>query len=345
MRAFVLHGPKDMRLETIPDPKPGPDEVKIRIKRVGICGSDMHYYQHFQIGSFIPKEPFALGHEFSGEVVEHGSSVESVKLGDRVTVEPGLFCGKCRYCKAGRYNLCSAMRFYGSASCYPHLHGGFAEYVIAPARNCFHVPDGMSYGEGALIEPLAVGMHAVMRAGSLGGKVGLVTGGGTIGQTVVLSALAMGIDRIYVSDIAPFAREFSVAHGATGAVDPTAPSFADDIKAAAPDGFDAVFEASGSPRALAQSLELAGRGAVVVQIGTQPAEVTLPANVVMSKELTVCGSFRYAHVFPQIITLATQKRMEIAPMITQVFPFEEMQKAMDVSIAKDGVIKVQVEYT
>jgi L-idonate 5-dehydrogenase len=344
MKAYVLHGPSDLRRQELPDPVPTGDQVTIRVKRVGICGSDTHYYTHFQIGDFVPKDPFALGHEFAGEVLDVGPDVEALVPGDRVAVEPGISCGVCSFCRTGRYNLCTSMRFYGSASCYPHIHGGFAEIVSAPERNCLRLPAGLDFGCGALLEPLAVGMHGVLRAGSLAGKVGLITGGGTIGQAVLASASALGIERIYVSDVAPFAREFSLKSGASDVLDPTSPdaqSRADDF---APGGFDIVFESSGSPKALAQAYGLVARGGTLVQIGTQPATVTLPANLVMSKELSVYGSFRYAHVFPIVAGFASDGRIDAERLVTHVFPFDQMQQAMDKAVSKEEVIKVQVEY-
>ncbi|HUX11648.1 MAG TPA: L-idonate 5-dehydrogenase [Spirochaetia bacterium] len=352
MNAFVLHGAKDMRLETgRTRPRIGDKDVLIRITRVGICGSDIHYYQEGYIGRFIPKAPFALGHEFSGTIDAAGAAVTSCKTGDRVTVEPSISCGECFYCRSGRYNLCLNMKFYGSASCFPHIDGGFAEYVLAPERNVIVIPDSMGFDEAAFVEPLSVGMHAVLRAQSalgprgFAGRTGLVTGGGTIGQTVLLAARAMGIQRIAVSDVAEFPRSVAGKMGADRSFNPAAESFVQEVADFVPQGFDVVFEASGSPRALSQALELAGRGATVVQIGTQPAEASLPVNLVMSKELNVVGSFRYAHVFPLVTDLIATKRVDVRPLITQTYRFEKMQEAMDKAISKEDVIKVQVEFS
>lgn len=345
MQAYVLHGPCDMRLEERNVAGVGPDDALVRVRRTGICGSDVHYYRHGQIGDFVPREPFALGHEFAGEIVETGSNVEWLETGTRVAVDPQLPCGECRYCRIGRYNLCRNMRFLGSASCYPHIDGGFGEYVAVPAANCYPLPDDLDFGYAALLEPLTIANHAVVRAGAgagggVAGKRVLVTGAGTIGQLVLRVARAYGASTVAVSDIDQFARDFSLTSGADYAFDPRS----DELEGfAADDAIDVVIEVSGSPAALAQALNLVGRGGTVVQVGTQPARVELPANLVMSRELAVIGSFRSAHVIRPSLDLAASGRIELESVISSVFPFSRFQEAMDVAVAKERVIKVQVE--
>ncbi|MFO7730780.1 MAG: NAD(P)-dependent alcohol dehydrogenase [Spirochaetia bacterium] len=340
MDAYVLHGPQDLRKQDRPTKKPTSEEVVIDVKRVGICGSDVHYYEQFQIGQFIPQAPLVLGHEFSGEVIEVGGDVTTIQVGDRVTVEPSIECGHCKYCRTGRYNLCTNLRFIGTAATIPHIDGGFAEQVTVPASHCYVLSDAVDYGAGALLEPLAVGAQAVRRAGTVAGSRVLVTGGGTIGQMVLAVASALGATDITLADPAEFPRTFALSHGATNVIDPTTDGLAAELFADG--GFDVVFEASGSPAALSFAYQVAARGARVVQTGTQPPSVTLPSNLVMSKELTVLGSFRYAHVYPMVLDLMTSGRISVDDMISTVYPFDQMQEAMERAVTKEQVVKVQV---
>lgn len=341
MDAFVLHGPRDIRLEQRNEREPGEREVVIDVRRAGICGSDVHYYEHFQIGQFIPKAPLVLGHEFAGVVVKKGSAVTAVDLGDRVTVEPSIECGSCSYCRSGRYNLCTNLRFIGTAATIPHIDGGFAERVVVPETHCYTLGEELDFGAGALVEPLAVGAQAVSRVGAVSGGKILVTGGGTIGQMVLAVATANGATDVTLADPAEYPRTFASEHGARYTIDPTVPEIAEKLYADG--GYDIVFEASGSPAALAFAYETVRRGGTVVQIGTQPKSVTLPANLVMSKELAVLGSFRYAHVYPQVLEIMRAGRVNVDDMISAVFPFDETKEAMERAVAKDRVVKVQIE--
>lgn len=342
MRAFVLHGPEDLRLEERRAGELGDSDVRIAVTRTGICGSDVHYYQHFQIGQFIPQAPLVLGHEFSGVVVERGRDVTSLAIGARVTAEPSIECQTCRYCRRGRYNLCERLRFIGTAATIPHIDGAFAEHVVVPARKCYVLDEDIDFAVGALIEPLAVGAHAVQRVGSVAGARILVTGGGTIGQTVIAAARAWGGTDITVADPQEFSRDFSRDHGARQVVDPRDDGLAERLFQEG--GFDIVFEASGSPAALSFAYEVAARGGSIVQVGTQPATVSLPANLIMSKEITLYGSFRYAHVYPLVLGWIRNGTIDVGDFVTQVFPFDQFPQAMECAVARDGVIKVQVEH-
>jgi 2-desacetyl-2-hydroxyethyl bacteriochlorophyllide A dehydrogenase len=339
MQAYVLHGIEDLKLENRPTPQIGPRDVLVDIKRVGICGSDIHYYLHYKIGQFIPQKPLVLGHEFSGDVAAVGAEVSKVVVGDRVTAEPSIECRQCRYCRSGRYNLCENLKFIGTAATIPHIDGAFGEQIVVPESHCHRIDERLDYGAGALVEPLAVGAHAVMRAGALAGSRVLITGGGTIGQMVLAMARVMGASDITMADIDPQARKFSLEHGAVAAFDPRDESTAAERTA---QGFDVAFEASGSPAALSFAYSAAARGARIVQIGTQPPELTLPANLVMSKELTVFGSFRYVHVFPLVLELMATGRIDVAELISTVYPYGQMQEAMERAVAKQGIVKVQV---
>jgi L-idonate 5-dehydrogenase len=343
MKAFLLHGERDLRAHDIDLPAVPAGHVLLRVKRAGICGSDMHYYAHGKIGSFVPKRPFVLGHEFAGEVVSAGDGVGPALIGQRVTVDPSIPCGDCKHCNSGRYNLCRNMRFYGSASCDPHIDGGFAEYTVAPAKNCFIVPDSLGWGEAAMIEPLSVVVHAARRAGDITGCRVLVTGGGAIGQLMALVARAIGASQVVMSDIATYPRDLALRLGADAALDAKDADFEQQATALTNGGFDFVFEASGSPYALAQAIAAADRGATIVQVGTLPTPVTAPLNSIMAKELNFLGSFRFANVFATALDLAVTKKVNLTALISAVLPLSDMQKAMDLAVGKNEVVKVQIE--
>lgn len=343
MKAFLLHGARDMRPQDLDRPVVSAGQVVLRVKRAGICGSDIHYYSHGRIGSFIPKRPFVLGHEFSGEVVSIGDGVDRIMVGRRVTVDPSIPCGACKFCRGGRYNLCRSMRFYGSASCDPHIDGGFAEYTLAPATNCFILPDSLGWGEAAMIEPLSVVVHAARRAGNIAGHRVLVTGGGAIGQLMALVARTFGASQVVMSDIAEYPRALALRLGVDASLNAKDKDFETQAIELSQGGFDFVFEASGSSHALAQAIAVAERGATVVQIGSLPTPVSVPLNSVMAKELNLLGSFRFANVFPTALELAACKRIDLGPLISAVLPLSDMNKAMEMAIGKHEVVKVQVE--
>jgi L-idonate 5-dehydrogenase len=338
MQTYRLHGREDLRLEQQAAPPLEPGQALIRVRRAGICGSDVHYYEHGYIGSFVPKRPFTLGHEFAGEVVDVGAEVEAVSPGQAVAIDPSMPCGACELCRLGRYNLCYNMKFPGSASCDPHIDGGFAEYVVMPAANCLAMSEGLSFAEAAMIEPLSVAMHGVMQAGTVAGRSVLITGGGAIGQLVLRVARAFGARHITVMDLDPFAREFALESGADEVLNPDEPGMFDQ---AGP--FEIVIEAAGATAALSSAIRLARRGGTIVQVGTLPAEVPIPANLIMARELAVVGSFRFAHVFPTAMQMAASKRIDVRPLISATYAFADLPEAMERAVAKQQVIKVQVE--
>jgi L-idonate 5-dehydrogenase len=342
MKAFLLYGAHDLRATDLPKPAAGPGEVILAMRRAGICGSDIHYYSHGRVGNFVPKHPFVPGHEFAGEIVEVGAGVPAARIGERVAVDPSMPCGHCEFCRAGRYNLCVNMRFYGSASCDPHINGGFEEFILAPAANAFVVPDALSWGEAAMTEPLSVAVHAAKRAGNLAGRSVLVTGGGTIGQLTALVARVFGARAVGLSDILPGPRRVALDCGADGVLDARSTDFVADADALSRGGFDVVIEAAGSADALAQALEVVRRGGTIVQVGTLPASATLPLNLLMARELTLAGSFRFANVFATSLALMTSGRIDVRPLITSVFPLAMVNAAIQTAIGAEDVIKVQI---
>jgi len=342
MAAFLLRGPGLLEPVQMAIPAPMAGQVLIRVRRAGICGSDIHYFTHGRVGRFVPRRPFVLGHEFAGEVAALGAGVSASLLGQRVAVDPSIPCGLCPVCKSGRYNLCPDMRFFGSASCDPHLDGGFAQYVAAPAANCHVLDDRIGWGEAALVEPLSVALHALNRSGGVAGKSVLITGGGAIGQLLAISARAFGAALVVVSDPAGFARTEALALGADAALDPVQADFEPGAITLSNGGFDVMFEAAGSAPALIQGLRLLRRGATLVQVGTLPADVTLPFNDIMARELTVFGSFRFANVFGTALQLMATGRISTQKVISAVYPLSDLPAAMDRAVAKTDVIKVQI---
>ena len=343
MSAFVLRGAKLLDPVALLIPRPSDGEVLVRVRRAGICGSDVHYFSHGRAGRFVPKRPFVLGHEFAGDVAALGDGVSDALLGRRVAVDPSIPCGACSTCRSGRYNLCSDMRFFGSASCDPHLDGGFAQFVVAPAANCHLLDERLSWGEAALVEPLSVVLHALARGGGVAGKSVLITGGGAIGQLLALSSRAYGAAQIVLSDPAEFARAQALGMGADHTLDPMRAGFSGEAEELSRGGFDVMFEAAGSAAALVSGMAMLRRGATLVQVGTLPSEVTLPFNDIMARELTVYGSFRFANVFDTALQMMAAGRIPAGKVISAVYPLSDLPAAMDRAVEKTDVIKVQVE--
>ena len=343
MRCYVLHGKHDIRLETREVPQISEDMVLIKMRRMGICGTDVGYFGRGPVGRFGRVSPFILGHEGAGEVVDVGSNVKGLAAGSRVAIDPSQPCYHCRYCMTGRYNLCRQMRYLGSAGTIPPSDGLFADYLAFPARNCHPLPDELSYGEAALTEPLSVAIHAIKRAGDISGFSVLVTGGGPIGQLVLVVARAFGASKIALSEMVNTRRQFALDNGADQALDPTDESMMERARDFTDGGFDFAFEAAGAAAALTQAIDLVRPGGTIVQIGGLPGDVPMPINKIMSKELQYFGSFRFANVFQQAIHLAASKRIDLKPLITNTLPLAEFHTAMDQARARAGVVKVQIK--
>ena len=344
MLAGVLHGAKDLRVERVAPPTLRPGMVLLRVRRAGICGSDMHYFQHGYCGCFVPSGPFILGHEFTAEVAAVADDVKSPAVGSRVTVNPARACGVCEYCKAGRGNLCRRTIMLGSGSTNPPTDGAFAEFVTVRGDQCHVLPLLMDDGVGALMEPFAVALHAVKRAGVLAGKRVLVTGGGPIGLLVMLTARAFGATPVVLSDVVEGRRHTALKLHADAVLDPAAAHLPERVRELTGDGFDVIFEASGAPPALRQAFDLVRPGGTIVQSGTIGSEdVGLPANHLMVNETQFIGSFRYGDVFGEAIRLVEAGRIHLAPLLSEVFSLVELPRAMQRSFAKDDVIKVQLQ--
>ena len=351
MLAAVLHGPRDLRVEERPRPELEPGTVLVRVRRVGLCGTDVHYFEEGRVGAFVATAPFVLGHELCGEVTGVAEGVEQPSPGDRVVVNPARQCGQCEFCRAGRGNLCRNIRMLGSASTRPPTDGGLAEYLRVGAEQCYVMPPAMDDGVGALMEPLAVALQALHRAGSVAGRRVLVCGGGPIGLLIALAARAFGATTVALSDPDPERRKFALALGADAVFDPMSAGAANHEAgpggtgiAGMDDGFEALFEASGSAAATAQAFELARRGATIVQVGS-PLEprTPLPLGLLLVKELQFVGSFRYGNVWEQAIRLGASGRLNLKPLITHVLPLTQAREALELASRRGGALKVQID--
>jgi len=345
MKAVLLYGAKDLRLENYNLPDLDPGMVLLKIKRVGICGSDVHYFEDGYCGSFIPTRPFILGHELTGEVVAvNGDTASFPSIGSRVTVNPARACMFCEFCKSGRSNLCRNTIMLGSGSTNPPTNGAMAEYVTVRADQCHLLPDSIDDGIGTMIEPLAVALHAVKRSGNISGKKILVTGGGTIGLLTALTAKTFGAVPVIVSDIVAERRKSALDLGVDFVLNPSEKNINETVKELTGDGFDIIFEASGARPALRQAFNLVRPGGTIVQIGTIGTEdIPLPANDVMVKEIQFIGSFRYGNVFDEAIRLVESGRLNLKSFITGVLQLNDITKAMHLAADKLHSLKVQVE--
>jgi 2-desacetyl-2-hydroxyethyl bacteriochlorophyllide A dehydrogenase len=344
MKAAVLHGAKDLRFESFQIPELLPGMVLLKVKRVGICGSDLHYFEDGYCGAFVPSRPFILGHELTAEVVSLSDGTTSLLArGTRVTVNPARACGFCDYCKNGRSNLCRNTIMLGSGSTNPPTNGAMAEYVTVRADQCHLLPEEMDDGSGAMIEPLSVALHAVKRTIVSGKKI-LVTGGGTIGLLTALTSKAFGAVPVAVSDIAAERRKSALACGVDMVFDPSEKNMNEKVNEITGDGFDVIFEASGAKPALRQAFDLIKPGGTIVQIGTlSPEDIPLPANMVMTKEIQYTGSFRYGNVFDEAIRLVASGRIDLHPFITGILPLSDSSKAMNLAADKERALKVQLQ--
>ena len=333
-----IHGARDLRIEEVPPAELATTDVELRLGAGGICGSDLHYFQHARVGNFSLREPLIPGHEVSGVVARIGSAVTRVAVGDRVAINPSHACGHCDYCRGGRLNLCKHMRFLGSAGLFPHVQGMFREHFVMGQAQLTPITEDISLGEIACAEPLSIGLHAVHRAGPLLGKTVLITGGGTIGCMSVMAARLAGAAQVIVCDVAE--RPLTVARS-VGA-DQTIRS--DQVSAAdLADIADIAIEAAGSPAALATCLQATRKGGRIVQVGTLPGEgLHFPANNIMSRELDYVGAFRAALAWDWAVQAIRSKRLDVKPLISAQLPLADALQAFELALDKTRSTKVQV---
>ncbi|WP_176085327.1 L-idonate 5-dehydrogenase [Martelella sp. HB161492] len=343
MKAAIIHAAKDLRIEDIEAETAGPGQLEIRIGAGGICGSDLHYYNHGGFGDVRVREPMILGHEVAGTVTALGAGVSTFAVGDRVAVSPSRPCNHCEYCLKGLQNHCVNMRFYGSAMPMPHIQGAFREVLVAEAWQCHKVADHVSLGEAAMAEPLAVTLHAVSRAGSLLGKRVLVSGCGPIGALCIVSARAHGAREIVVTDVMDDVLPYAEAVGANRVINVARNPDALAAYGAGKGSFDVMFEASGNARALASGLQALRPRGVLVQLGLG-GEVGLPQNMVVSKEIEIRGSFRFHEEYGLAVDLINQGRIDIKPLISGTYPLDEAIAAFETASDRARAMKVQLAF-
>ncbi len=340
MQAYYLHGPRDLRPVEIEKPQPGQLEALVRVRATGICGSDIHYFLHGKNGDFVPERPFVLGHESSGEIVDSGTFTDALPVGSRVAIDPSHPCRACVHCREGNQNHCSHMRYFGSAACSPPQDGSFREYVQVNAENCHVIPDSMNYRQAAMLEPLSIAVHGIGQAGSIAGKRVLVTGAGPIGQLIGLVARHYGAAHLAVSDIRQDPLDLAASLWADQLLRADWPETAAE---ATGDGFDIVIEASGAPAALQSAYEHCKAKGIIVQLGVQGGPVELSVNLVMQKELTVRGSFRFAHSFDKALDLLARQKIDVTPLISQSIGFANLQDGFEAALQPE-TIKVIIDY-
>ncbi len=339
MRAAVLMKPGEIRIEARDVPKPGASQVLVRVRTVGVCGSDVHYYRRGRIGGFVVTKPIILGHEAAGEVAALGRGVRKLKVGQNVSVEPGWPCGRCDDCKTGRYNQCAHIRFLAT----PPDDGAFCDYLAVPEEFAHPIAEGMSFADAAMIEPLAVGVHACRKGEVRPGETVLVSGCGPIGLCCMMAAFGMGAARVFLSEPDNFRREAALQMGATGVFDPASHEGADCIKDVMGHDAQVVLEASGSDGAIRQSIEMIGPGGRIVLVGF-PHQEMVPLNLthLMSHEAEIRTVWRYANDFPLAIHLAASGKAAVGKLITQRYPREKVAEAMD-KIGEPGNLKTIIE--
>ncbi len=343
MKTAVMTELKHCEIQERPIPQVGDDECLVKVENVGVCGSDLHYYESGRIGNFIVEYPFVLGHEAGGTVVEVGKNVKKIKVGDRVAMEPGKTCGKCEFCKSGRYNLCPDVIFFAT----PPVDGVFQEYVAHEEGLCFKIPDNMDTEEAALIEPLAVGMHAAAQGDAKMGQVCVVTGSGCIGLMSLLSLKARGVSKVIVVDVVDKRLEQAKKLGADYVINgKNEDTVARIMEITEGKGFDLGIETAGSQLTAAQQIHAAKKGATIVLVGySASGEMTLPIGEALDKELTFKTVFRYRNIYPMAIDAVASGRINVKGVVTDRFKLDDIQEALTACVEDKanivkGVIKI-----
>ena len=342
MQALVLEPDRRLSLREINIDEPfGPHDVRIAIHTVGICGSDVHYFQHGRIGPFVVQDPMVLGHEASGTIVEIGSQGKHLKVGDRVCMEPGIPDPNGRASRLGIYNLDPAVRFWAT----PPIHGVLRPTVVHPASFTFKLPDNVSFSEGAMVEPLAIGMHAANKAQVKPGDLAVVIGAGTIGMVTALAVLAGGCSRVIITDIQQPKLDLAAELGPITPVNVTKQSLLEIVNKMTDGwGADIVFEASGNSKAASQVFELLCPGGRVVFIGMPSEQILYDVVAAQIKEARVEHIFRYAHVYPRTLALMGSGKINVKPLITNKFPFRDSIKAFEFAVSMPSTsVKAQIE--
>ena len=317
MKASFLIEPGVIEMREIDVPTPDDDQVLVKVGAVGVCGSDVHFYAHGNIGTMVMNKPFVLGHELAGTITAVGKNVDPSRVGKRVAVEPQRPCRTCTQCRAGRYNLCPEIIFYAV----PHVNGAFTEYVTIQNDFAFDLPDNVSFEAGALLEPLSVAIWSCQRAQvSVGSRV-LITGAGPIGVIVAQTAKAFGASEVIITDTVESRRTFALSHGASRAIDPTKESLNGlDV--------DVFIDATGVGKAVYDGIKAVGPNGRVILVGMGDDDVLLPVDYIQSREIWVTGIFRYTNTWPTAIELVSSGKVDLDSLVTHRFNLDQVEQAL-----------------
>ncbi|MBW9114607.1 L-idonate 5-dehydrogenase [Rhizobium cauense] len=343
MKAVVIHAAKDLRIEDRELETLGKGQVEVAIEAGGICGSDLHYYNHGGFGTVRVREPMILGHEVAGTIKAVGEGVSHLVTGDRVAVSPSRPCNACDYCLKGQQNQCVNMRFYGSAMPMPHIQGAFRQRLIAEDWQCHKVADDISINEAAFAEPFAVTLHAVNRAGSLAGKRVLVTGCGPIGALSIIAARAHGAREIVATDVMDAVLKKAGEVGADRTINVANAPEELSSYSANKGYFDVHFEASGNGSAVRSGLEVLKPRATLVQLGLG-GDVSIPQNMVVAKEIEIRGTFRFHEEFGVAVDLINSRRVDLRALLSGIYPLVDAIQAFEAAGDRSKSMKVQLAF-
>lgn len=343
-KGAFMRGTDNMIIKEIEIPKVGEKEVLVQLEYVGICGSDVHYFHHGNCGAFKVnlEEDYMLGHECAGTVVEVGEKVKDLKVGDKVALEPGITCGQCEFCKAGKYNLCPDVVFLAT----PPVQGCYEEYIAFPENMCFKLPDNMTTKEGCLIEPLSVGFHAANQGDVQVGESVVILGAGCIGLVTLLACKAHGAGNIIVADIVDSRLEKAKELGATHVINSKEVNAIDEImKLTGGKGADKVFETAGTPVTIAQTAFAVKRGGTITLVGiSAQEEINYNFAQIMDKEATINSVFRYRNIYPKAIEAVSSGAIDVKGIVTHEFDLEHIQEAFEEAINnKTDLVKAVIK--
>jgi L-iditol 2-dehydrogenase len=342
MRASRLYGIRDLRVEDLPRPTPGPGEVLLKVAAVGTCGSDVHYYVEGGIGDQVVTAPIIMGHEFSAWVAGLGAGVTGLEVGQLVAVEPAIPCGECESCQHGHPNLCPDVKFCGT----PPIDGVFAEYTVKPAENCFPLPEGFAPADGAMLEPLGIAIHTVDLAHLRPGYTVAVLGAGPIGLLTAAVARVAGASEVYVTEPLAYRREFALRYAADAALDPGAADVvAEILRLTGGRGVDVAFEAAGAPETPDQAARVTRPGGKVVVVGIPSDDtMTFTAGIARRRGLTIKLVRRMKHTYPRAIALVEKGLVDVESLATHTFPLERIVEAFEmVASYDDGVLRAIIQ--
>jgi len=341
MKAAVLRKPFDIVIEERPVPEIGPDEVLVKVMAVGVCGSDVHYYEKGRIGRYVVEKPIILGHECAGIAVAVGENVTRIKPGDRVAVEPGVTCGKCEFCKQGRYNLCPDVEFQAT----PPYDGAFVQYIRHRQDFVYPIPDHVSFEEAALLEPFSVGIHAATRANIKPGSTVAVMGLGPVGLMAIVAARAFGANNIIAVDLEEIRLEAARNIGADFVINAREKDPLKEIlNYTGGKGVDVAIEAAGHPNTLQNGLASLRQGGKLLIIGL-PAQDNIPLNIpeIADKEIDIYGVFRYANTYEKGIDILSSGIVDVKPLVTGRYNLEQTAQALeDARVNKAKHVKIMV---